>query len=125
MAFVPCVAPAKLFIGILYRDTNDRDSVQSSLTELYGTVDCMSDPVPFAHTEYYTGIGSCLHKLLLSYTVLIPREQLATIKHQTNTIEASLPGKDGPRRVNIDPGYLTLSNVYLASCNELSSGIHR
>ncbi len=62
-------------------------------------------------------MGRDLFRVLLSFRKLVRREDIVEIKLFTNRLEKKLSGKDR-RIVNIDPGYLTLSNVFLASCKE-------
>ena len=68
-------------------------------------------------------MGPGLKKIILSFTKLINREDVVKIKLHTNKIESLISGK-GPRIINIDPGYLTLSNVFLASCKEFYHRIY-
>lgn len=109
--------PAKLFIGILYSDGNDLAKMKEQLTKHYGPLDHEAGPFPFDNTAYYREIGESLQKYFLSFEKLIKREDMAAIKNFTNTLEDENLS-EGIRRVNIDPGYLTLSNVFLASCKD-------
>jgi hypothetical protein len=110
-------SPAKLFTGILYSHTEDLTAARNSLEEEFGSCDLATGPVDFSHTEYYHEMGPALRKVLLSFEGLIRREDLPDIKLFTNGLEAGLSA-GGARRVNIDPGYMTLSNVFLASCKD-------
>jgi hypothetical protein len=58
-----------------------------------------------------------LKKVFYSFKKLIRREEIVAIKLYTNKLETRLSPK-GLRSINIDPGYLTLSNVFLATCKE-------
>lgn len=114
----PSIPPkAKLFIGILSGDEGLVYKGIEKMGDRFGTIDMRTLPVRFSHTEYYRSMGPILFKTLLSFERLIRREDIVDIKLWTNRLEKSLSGK-GERRINIDPGYLTLSNVYLASCKE-------
>jgi hypothetical protein len=62
-------------------------------------------------------MGPGLKKIIWSFAKLINREDIVKIKLHTNKIESQISGR-GPRIINLDPGYLTLSNVFLASCKE-------
>jgi len=108
---------AKLFIGIIYSSEDALKKAEKLLKKKYGTVELKSDPILFDHTSYYDSMGGDLKKVLLSFTKLIKREDIAAIKLFTNKIEISISGSS-MRIINIDPGYLTLSNVFLASCKE-------
>lgn len=126
----PTIPPkAKLFIGILSGEERLVYTAIDKFEKKFGTIDMRTMPVLFSHTEYYRSMGPILHKTLVSFDHLIRREDIVEVKLWTNRLEKSLSGK-GERRINLDPGYLTLSNVYLASCKEyfhrcyLSRGIY-
>jgi len=114
---------AKLFTGILYSDENACERAEIILKKKYGTVDIQTDHITFDHTTYYDSMGPDLKKRILSFTKLINREDIVKIKLHTNKIESRISGK-GSRIINIDPGYLTLSNVFLASCKEFYHRIY-
>ncbi|MFH0974424.1 MAG: DUF4416 family protein [Spirochaetota bacterium] len=107
---------AKLFIGILTASEEHLSSAEIQLSKKFGIIDFKTMNIPFVHTEYYNSIGNKLFKVLISFKKLIQREKIVKIKLFTNKIEKKID-KD-KRKINIDPGYLTLSNVYLASCKE-------
>ncbi|HNR87876.1 MAG TPA: DUF4416 family protein [Spirochaetota bacterium] len=119
----PTVPPrAKLFIGVLTAREDLLLMTEERLVRRYGAIDFRTRKLPFSHTDYYDSIGRNLFKVLYSFERLIPREDIVTVKLATNRLEKKITArtreKDAPRRINIDPGYLTLSNVYLASCKE-------
>ena len=53
---------AKLFTGILYRDSADLSSVEEKLNQNFGPSDLRSSPILFDNTEYYREIGEPLYK---------------------------------------------------------------
>jgi hypothetical protein len=108
---------AKLFIGMIFYSDEIARSAEKILTKKYGEIDYRSKRIPFTHTEYYREMGASLFKMFLSFRKLIRREKIAEIKLFANRLEKRF-SENGRRRINIDPGYLTLSNVYLASCKE-------
>ena len=108
---------AKLFIGFIYSDEEILDKTISLLSKSYGEIILKSENFPFQHTCYYESMGQNLKKVLLAFDELIERDHISLIKIHSNEIE-NLFLDNGKRRINIDPGYLTLSNVYLASCKE-------
>jgi hypothetical protein len=107
---------AKLFAGILTASEEYLYIAETQLTKKYGNIDFKTANIPFNHTEYYNAIGNRLFKVLFSFEKLIPREKIVEIKLFTNKLEKKV-SRDN-RKINIDPGYLTLSNVFLASCKE-------
>ena len=66
-------------------------------------------------------MGRRLVRRMVSFEDLIEPESLPGIKLETNRIE-SLHADSGRRRVNIDPGYVSLGNLVLATGK---GGAHR
>ncbi|HNU91108.1 MAG TPA: DUF4416 family protein [Spirochaetota bacterium] len=108
---------AKLFAGIITASGELALSAEVALVKKYGDIDFKTAKIPFAHTEYYGGMGRELFRIFLSFRKLVRREDIVAIKLFANRLEKRISEK-GKRAINIDPGYLTLSNVYLASCKE-------
>ena len=115
--------PAKLFIGILTDSDNFLNKAETVLTRKYGKIDLKTGKIQFSHTEYYSSIGKNLFKVFFSFERLFMREQIVKIKLFTNNLEKRISTKD-KRNINIDPGYLTLSNVFLASCKDFFHRIY-
>jgi hypothetical protein len=108
---------AKLFVGIITASGELAQSAEAALVKKYGEIDFKTVKIPFIHTEYYGGMGRDLFRVFLSFRKLVRREDIVDIKLFGNRLEKKLSGKE-KRIINIDPGYLTLSNVFLASCKE-------
>jgi hypothetical protein len=114
----PVIPPkAKLFIGILTNSDEFYLPAEKALIKKFGEIDYKTTRIRFTHTDYYSSMGPNLFKAFISFDTLIRRESIADIKLYTNRLENKISGRSG-RRVNIDPGYLTLSNVYLATCKD-------
>lgn len=122
------VDPVKLIAGIIYSDELFTGKAVNMMVSEYGDIDIETEPVKFDQTDYYTDeMGELLYRKFISFEKLIAPENLSTIKRFTNDIELrfSLPGCEGPkRRVNIDPGYLELSKLVLASTKNFSHRIY-
>jgi hypothetical protein len=114
---------AKLFIGILFEDENILQTAIEDLQKHFGNIDTTSERILFIHTEYYSEMGNNLLKVFISFEKLINREEISSIKILTNDIELKL-SENGIRKVNIDPGYMSLSNVFLASCKDFYHRIY-
>ncbi|MBN2039258.1 MAG: DUF4416 family protein [Spirochaetes bacterium] len=108
---------SKLFIGILTASEDNLWLAEKYIIKKFGAVDYKTTNIPFIHTKYYNAIGNELFKVILSFKKLIKRENIAEIKLFTNKLENKISGNN-KRKINIDPGYLTLSNVFLASCKD-------
>lgn len=108
--------PAKLFMSLIY---SEGEALQQSLLDLgsnFGEIDFMSEILPFNFTDYYTGeMGSDLFRHFITFERLIPIPELPGIKRRTNNLEEKLAASPGKRRINIDPGYLCLEHVILAT----------
>ncbi len=113
-----------LFISILSGDEELTSRVEGLLEERFGAVSTICGPVPFGHSDYYASeMGPGLTRSLVAFEDLIDPGELSSIKVFTNGLEASfLQGTK--RSVNIDPGYLALEKVVLASCKNFSHRIY-
>lgn len=116
--------PALLFTGILYSDESYLSKAKESLLNSFGSAFMETPPVSWDFSKYYKEeIGSPIMRTFIFFKNLINRAEIADIKLRTNDIEASL-STDGKRNVNIDPGYLTLANVILATTKGYSHRIY-
>ena len=118
----PILPPrTKLFIGILTTSEEFLSPAEKALEKKFGEIDFRTMKIPFTNTDYYSAIGKNLFRTFLSFRKLIKREDIAGIKLNSKRLEKKISGKEKRRITSI--GYLTLSNVYLASCKEFSPGI--
>lgn len=108
----------KLFIGILFQEEPVMKKALAFLNKKFGPFDLITTNIPFTNSHYYEDIGKKLCKVFVSCEKLIDREKIVNIKLYTNWVEQKVSGKNKKRKVNIDPGFMTLSNVFLASCKD-------
>ena len=107
--------PVKLVMPMFTGRTELFQRAQDALVDRYGPVDYVSATLPFAHTDYYEGeFGAELRRRFLAFEQLIDPGQLAEIKITTNALEAELSTGDR-RSINLDPGYLSLAKLVLAT----------
>ena len=114
----------KLIVGFIYKDRSILAKSESILKYHYGPLDFQSKILPFAHTDYYQeelGIG--LKRKFISFKKLILPQKLAAIKVFTNSIEKKF-SPDSRRLINIDPGYIDLPKLVLASAKDFSHRIY-
>lgn len=116
--------PALLFISTLYSNEDAFNHSRKILEENFGETSFISPSLTWDYSSYYKDeIGWPLSRQFIFFKNLIDPGLLADIKLKTNEIEASL-SSEGKRSINLDPGYLTLSNVVLASTKNYAHRIY-
>jgi hypothetical protein len=108
----------KPFMGILTSIPETVPKAEEQLTALFGPVDSRSEPFLFDLTHYYDdAMGTPIYRYFLSFAALINPSTIANIKIKTNDIESGF-AREYPqvqRPINLDPGYVELSKIVLAS----------
>jgi len=108
--------PVKFIASILGADMQATNQVIEQLKEKFGDTDYISDALKFDFTDYYEPeMGTGLQRRLLSFTTLIMPDELPGIKLATNKLEDEFTSPDGKRSLNIDPGYIALCHLILAT----------
>lgn len=116
--------PVKLFFGLLASSPDRLAEATRHLTYDFSAVELSSEVIEFDLTDYYADeMGSGLLRQWVATTVPILPRELAPIKLHTNRLEA-LFSVQGKRTVNIDPGYVSLSKVVLATTKDYSHRIY-
>jgi hypothetical protein len=114
----------KLVIGFIFKEDSDYNKAKRLLEKQFGKIDFESQALPFLYTDYYKEeFGSGLKRKFVSFKKLILPQSLPKIKHLTNRIELVLCYNKS-RRVNIDPGYLELDKLILASTKDYAHRIY-
>lgn len=117
--------PAIFFCALTYGEAGVAEAAGAELHNILGAAASDMAPFRFSFTNYYEEeMGTGLWKTVRIFSA--PRDpfDLADIKVQTNAIEAALAAPGGKRRVNLDPGYLTLAKVVLATTKDFSHRIY-
>jgi hypothetical protein len=119
-----------LFASIIFQTDDD---LRKTLDDLASAVGAITEQTPveqFTHTTYYAKeMGANLLRTFVLFEPLVKRGTLSEIKLKTNAIEESF-ARNGKRAVNIDPGYIALEHVILATTKGyahrvyLDNGIH-
>ncbi|MFA5311159.1 MAG: DUF4416 family protein [Candidatus Omnitrophota bacterium] len=118
MGKVKRVKPVKLITGFIFKNEADLEKAQAALISRFGRIDFISEIIPFDQTDYYKAeMGLGLKRVFLSFHKLINPSRLPAIKRLTNNIEVKFSLR-GNRLINIDPGYLDLAKVVLASTKD-------
>ena len=119
------IEPVKLVVSVLSSEADVAEKAIGALKKRFGETDFMSKVLDFNYTDYYEPeMGTGLKRLMFAFERLVPPNELSGIKTFTNGIEDCFLTSDGRRRVNIDPGYLTLEKVVLASCKNFFHRIY-
>ena len=119
--------PVKLIFSIISADNDLFYGAKDLLSSYFGNIDMESDFQPFDYTSYYRDeMGDRLKQKLISFQKLILPGRLSNIKIKSNEWELIFSTKNDcfdevlekKRRVNLDPGYITLSKLILASTKD-------
>ena len=106
----------KLIMGFITSDLQVFEKVKGLLEKRFGLIDYESNILDFNKTDYYEKeMGKFLKRRFCSFTKLILPDQLPSIKLYTNDLEKEVACKNGQRKINIDPGYLTSGKLVLAT----------
>ena len=94
------------------------------MQDKFGNILFQSNIQPWEYSEHYNKeLGNQIYRNFIFFDEIIDPSALADIKLLTNDIEA-IYSQDGKRRINLDPGYITLAKVVLASTKNYSHRIY-
>jgi len=112
-------SPELLVLGLLHSPLAIGDeALAESLERSFGPIRRRGPDLPFPWSGYYDEeMGGRPRRSFLSFERLVDPSTLARIKLATNDIEASF-SESGSRRINIDPGLLSLGRFALATTKE-------
>lgn len=116
--------PVKLIAGFIFKDENSLKLAERRLIARFGKLDFESKIIPFIHTSYYEKeFGKDLRRKFISFDKLIAPDKLSSIKIFTNKVEKKL-SVGASRMINIDPGYLDLAKLVLATTKNFAHRIY-
>ncbi len=120
--------PVLLIVAAFSRHEAAFDWTRRRVEERFGPIALASDPFPFVDTDYYEPtMGAGLSKQFLAFEQLVDPGTLPAIKRLTNAWEdeyAAASGRAEPRPLNLDPGYITLAKLVLASTKDHAHRIY-
>jgi hypothetical protein len=120
--------PVLLLLAAFSRCPAALEWARQRAEQAWGPVALASPAFDFIETDYYQAtMGPELKKLFWAFERPIDPATLPEIKHQTNAWEADyakLETDPHPRPINLDPGYLTLAKLVLASTKDYSHRIY-
>jgi hypothetical protein len=106
---------ALLFVSTLYHSEDIFNQSKVILENNLGDILSVSPPLTWDYSSYYKDeIGWPLFRQIIFFKNLIDPVLLVDIKIKANEIESAFT-LDSKRQINLDPGYLTLSKIVLAS----------
>lgn len=115
---------AVLFVSSLYSMESAYETSKDSLKKTFGTVLFESQPIPWQFSNHYNDeLGTPIYRSLLFFDAVIEPSFIIEAKHITNDLESEL-SRENRRLVNLDPGYMTLAKVVLASTKNYSHRIY-
>jgi Domain of unknown function (DUF4416) len=118
MGEITSFTPEKLIIAVLISRQDMLNNLISLLTDNFGEIDFKSEVIEFNYTRYYNSeMGEKIERVFLSFQNLVSPDQLPDIKILTNKIEMSFL-IDGERKVNLDPGMLSVKRFMLATTKD-------
>jgi hypothetical protein len=120
------VLPVKFFFAITFRrDFEVEPFIRRTLSEEFGSTDFRSEVFEFSHfTNYYADeLGRDLKKIFISLEDLHLPDSLPDYKIKSNAMEKAL-SRNEKRIINLDPGYLTMAKVVLATTKDYSHRLY-
>ncbi len=112
-----------MVIGFIYKDEAIFIKAKENLRKKFGRTDFESEVLAFDCTDHYAAeIGQSLKRRFISFSELIPRESLYRIKLYTHRLETKFSAARS-RQINIDPGYLDLAKLVLATTKDYAHRI--
>jgi hypothetical protein len=114
---------------MLSSDTDLLARARQLLAAQMGSVDIQSAVWPFESTDYYEPeMGADLKRQFVSFEDLIHPERIGEIKRATNELETRICDDlllpPDQRAVNLDPGYVALSKLVLATTKDHAHRIY-
>lgn len=120
--------PSQLIVACFSRHVSALDWAATRLQEAFGSIAAASPDYDFHHTTYYAPtMGEALKKRLLAFEQLVSPAALPAIKNFAIGLEHEAACRGGypeERPLNVDPGFLQLGRLILASTKDQSHRIY-
>lgn len=119
----------KLFVGMLSGDPGLLDRATRHVACTLGPTDLISDTWDFDFTDYYAAeMGEGLKRRFVCLAELVHPDRLVEFKRLGNDLETRIreecAAEANHRPVNLDPGYVTMSSLVLASMKDYAHRIY-
>jgi hypothetical protein len=115
--------PVLLFAGALYTDREIFLLAKKEAEGEFGPAFMETEEYDWHSGHYRDELGWPIKRKFLFFDRLMAPVDLSGAKLRTNELEAAL-AIDGRRRVNLDPGYITLAKLVLASTKDYGHRIY-
>jgi hypothetical protein len=120
--------PAVLLLAAFSRYEAALEWARARAAEAWGAIALESPVFDFSQTDYYQAtMGPGLRKVFFALERAFDPAELADVKLATNAWEEEyrqVAGVPEPRPLNLDPGYLTLAKLVLASTKDHSHRLY-
>ena len=117
-------SPVRFFASLIFGAAGVPSGVEEELRRLVGPIEERTVPAPFSQSSYYCPeMGQGLQRYFVLFEPLSDRQRLGEIKGETNRIEQATAHL-GRRAINVDPGYMALEHVVLATTKGYSHRIY-
>lgn len=115
---------AVIFIASLYSSHEIFNAAIPKLQDLFGSIYYESPPLTWNYSSYYEDeMGTPLYRHFTFFDSIADPASLVEAKLALMEIENGF-SRNGKRRINLDPGYMTLAKVVLASRKNYSHRIY-
>lgn len=112
-------------LGMLYSEGFPVEEVLAEMAHGWGEVFLKSPVVPFSHSTYYREeMGESLYRQWAAFEKPWPPDSLPTLKRRAIVLEGRYRDERGGRRINLDPGLLSLHNLVLASTKDFAHRLY-
>ncbi len=116
--------PAYFFASIIYQKEEPLKEAIELLSRNGWKISKKSEEMDFNYTDFYCEeMGKPLKRIFVFFEEFNEREKIIGLKHLSYSIERQLSDNE-KRKVNIDPGYLTLENIVLSTFKNYSHRIY-
>lgn len=121
-------APVSLIVGMLSASADLFDRAEAALSDRFGKPARASAVIPFDSTRYYEPeMGANLLRKFLAFDRPLDAADLVETKLWTNALEERLGAESASsaaRPINLDPGYVTLAKLVLATTKDRAHRIY-
>ncbi len=109
----------KFISGLILSKSIKLEDSLPAIEKVFGQIDFKSEPIDFcSYSTYYNPeMGDGLVRYIISFKELGDRTRLPDIKHKSISLEQDFKN-NGKRSMNMDPGYMTLGQLFLASTKD-------